>query len=162
MSSDADVLESTVSHALSGKGAHIEAVSALEGLDWKLAGSRPHGAPYSIFELLSHIIYWQDWVVKWLDGKEPPIPKHASGSWPVREGPRSAEEWEKVTGRFKKGLDELNRRSREQDLLSKQRKKTPLKMLHTIASHNSYHLGQVALLRRISGGWPPPSGGLTW
>jgi hypothetical protein len=31
-----------------------------------------------------------------------------------------------------------------------------------IRSHNSYHLGQVVLLRRMRGVWPPPGGGLTW
>jgi len=35
-------------------------------------------------------------------------------------------------------------------------------MLHTIATHNSYHAGQVALLRQLLRKWPPPSGGVTW
>ena len=35
-------------------------------------------------------------------------------------------------------------------------------MLHTIASHNSYHLGQIVLVRQLLGAWPPPGGGLTW
>jgi uncharacterized damage-inducible protein DinB len=28
--------------------------------------------------------------------------------------------------------------------------------------HNSYHLGQVAVLRQALGAWPPPSGRDTW
>jgi hypothetical protein len=35
-------------------------------------------------------------------------------------------------------------------------------MLQAIASHNSYHAGQVVALRQILAAWPPPSGGLTW
>ena len=34
--------------------------------------------------------------------------------------------------------------------------------LEVLALHNSYHLGQIVLLRRILGAWPPPSGGDTW
>jgi len=32
-------------------------------------------------------------------------------------------------------------------------------MLQTVASHNSYHTGQVVLLRRILGAWPPETSG---
>src|SRR5262249_12094487 len=48
------------------------------------------------------------------------------------------------------------------DLLAKRGRKTPLEVLQTIASHNSYHLGQVVVLRQRLCAWPPPSGGLTW
>jgi uncharacterized damage-inducible protein DinB len=47
-------------------------------------------------------------------------------------------------------------------LLEKRAKSSPLQMLHAIAAHNSYHLGQVVVLRQMLGAWPPPSGGLTW
>jgi hypothetical protein len=35
-------------------------------------------------------------------------------------------------------------------------------MLQTIGSHNSYHAGQVVIVRQALDAWPPPSGGLTW
>jgi len=35
-------------------------------------------------------------------------------------------------------------------------------MLQAIASHTSYHAGQVVLVRQMLGTWPPPSGGVTW
>jgi uncharacterized damage-inducible protein DinB len=41
-------------------------------------------------------------------------------------------------------------------------KTSRLRMFHTIASHTSYHIGQVVMLRQLLGKWPPPSGGLTW
>ena len=162
MSSNSKVLENAVAYALSIEGAHVETRSTFERLDWRVAGTRPEGVPHSIYQLLNHMIYWQEWVVKWLDGEKPAIPKHASGSRPGSAGPASPEEWERAAGVFGNGLDELDRRSRDADLFSKLGKKSRLEMLHTIASHNSYHLGQVVLLRQILGAWPPPSGGLTW
>jgi len=166
MNSDRRALEKIVSHALSGKGAHVEAHSAFEGLDWKLAGICPGGVQHSIFQLLNHMLYWQEWVMKWLDGEEPPIPEHASGSWPGSVSPSNEEEWERVVGRLGTVLDELSARSREGDLfsmrLSAGTEESRLGMLHTIGSHNSYHLGQVVLLRQMLGAWPPPSGWLTW
>jgi hypothetical protein len=39
---------------------------------------------------------------------------------------------------------------------------TSFNWLQTMASHISYHLGEVVLMRRMLGLWPPPSGGYTW
>jgi uncharacterized damage-inducible protein DinB len=162
MGIDPKVLEKAVRSVLSGKGSHVEAKRALEVLDWKIAGARPEGAPHSIFQLLNHIVFWQEWVVSWLDGGKPPIPKHASGSWPGGAGPGDSKEWEQAVKRFGKGLNDLTRRTRDADLFSKGGRKSRLEMLHTIASHNSYHIGQIVQVRQMLGAWPPPSGGVTW
>lgn len=156
------VLEKMIGNALSGKGAHVEAKDALDGLDWRVAGARPESVPHSIFQVLNHVVYWQEWVVKWLDGQKPPIPGHAAGSWPGSAGPTDRQDWERSRKRFNTGLQDLHRRSRESDLFSKGGRKSRLEMLQTIASHNSYHLGQIVLIRQVLGAWPPPAGGLTW
>ena len=31
-----------------------------------------------------------------------------------------------------------------------------------MVAHNSYHTGQIALIRRSLGAWPPPTGGEAW
>jgi len=159
---DPQVLVKIIRNALSGKGAHVGVASAFAGLDWKLAAARPERAAHSVFQLLRHMIYWQDWVVKWLDGQNPAVARHASAGWPTETGPANAKDWERTVRRFRAGLKELNRRIGGPDLLAKPGRKTRLEMLHAIASHNSYHAGQVVILRRMLGAWPPPSGGLTW
>ena len=162
MTSDHKIIEQAIAHALSGTGAHVATQNVFAGLDWKLAGTRPEGAPHTVFQLLGHITYWQDWVVKWLEGGDPPIPNHASGGWPGSPAPASAKEWQRAVRDFRSGLGKLEHQSRGPDLLAKRGKHTRLGMLHAIASHNSYHLGQVVVLRQILGAWPPPSGGVTW
>jgi uncharacterized damage-inducible protein DinB len=162
MSRDPKLFDKVLRHALSGTSAHVETNTVFDALDWKLAGVRPESAPHSVYQLLNHMVYWQGWVLKWLDGKRPPIPKHASGSWPDDVGPGSPEDWKRAVTRFQNGLEELTRRSRGTDLFSKGATKTRFEMLQTIASHNSYHAGQVVQLRQMLGVWPPPSGGLTW
>lgn len=152
----------TLARALSGEGAHVKTATVFMGIDWKTAGIRPEGVPHSLFQLLGHMLYWQDWVLKWLDGENPPVTRHASSSWPSGTEAASAMEWRRAVQDFRRGLAELDRRSREADLFVKHGKKSPLEMLQAIASHNSYHAGQAALLRRMLGKWPPPSGGLTW
>jgi uncharacterized damage-inducible protein DinB len=162
MNNDQKIIQEVIGNALSGKGAHVATKTLFEGLDWKLAGVRPEGAPHSIFELLIHMTYWQDWVVKWLDGGNPSVPKHAAASWPKNPAPASRKDWARAVKSFRSGLAGLERRSRKKDLLAKRGKHTRMGMLHAIASHNSYHLGQAALLRQMLGAWPPPSGGITW
>ncbi len=161
MNADDRVLRKMISNALSGEGAHAATKNVFDGLDWKLAGTQTEGVP-SIFQLLNHVLYWNDWVVKWLAGKTPPIPKHAPGGWPGKPAPQDAKEWKHALERFRQGLKEMTRAAKQEDLVAKHRTKTRLEMLQAIASHNSYHIGQVALLRKQMGAWPPPSGGLTW
>lgn len=162
MATDRDVLEETMERALSGKGAHVETQDVFEGVDWQSAGRVPAGAPHSLFQLLKHMAYWQDWAVGWLDGKKPPLPNHAAGSWPGGPSPQTRGEWEQAVRRFRRGLTGLQQRVRKAELLARRGHTTRLGMLRTMASHNSYHAGQVVMLRQMLGMWPPPSGGLTW
>jgi len=162
MSTDRKTLEKIIGNALSGKGSHVEAKNLLAGLTWRAAGTRGKGAPHTIFQVVNHMIYWQDWVVKWLEGEDPQVPKHASGGWPGAPAPASAKEWRQVARRFRSGVAGLARRSRKTDPLAKRGKSSPLEMLQAIASHNSYHAGQIVVLRQMLGTWPPPSGGVTW
>jgi hypothetical protein len=39
---------------------------------------------------------------------------------------------------------------------------TKYEMIQAMASHISYHMAEIVLLRRIFGAWPPRSGGMTW
>jgi uncharacterized damage-inducible protein DinB len=148
--------------ALSGKDSHAATREVFSGLDWRVAGSKPRHAPHSVYQLLKHMSYWQDWVVAWLDGKDPGAPEHASGSWPPEAGPSGPRDWEKAVEHFRRGLGKLERGSRATGRSSRRGGMSRLEMLHLIAAHNSYHAGQVAFLRQLLGTWPPPSGGVTW
>jgi len=162
MTDDGKVLDRLVTGALSGKNSHAGTADILAGLRWKDAGAKPGGSPHSIFQLANHMVYWQEWVVKWLDGRDPKPPKHAAGGWPGGEAPASRQEWAQTVRRFRDVRAALKRRSKQGDLLSKRGEATRLEMFQIIASHDSYHAGQVVLLRQMLGAWPPPSGGITW
>ena len=159
---DQTQLQEIVQRTLSGKGAHVATGTIFGGSDWQTAGALPAGAAHSIFQLANHMSFWQDWAVEWLDGGNPKIPKHASGSWPGAAAPAGAKEWKDAVRRFRTGLERLTRQSRKGDLLARRGDHTRLSMLHAIASHNSHHAGQVVTLRQMLGKWPPPSGGITW
>ncbi len=162
MSKERESLARVVGQALSGRGAHVDSLGALEALDWELSGARPAGAPHSIFQLVNHMVYWQDFSLQWLDGKKPPTPEHGADSWLGSETPKASEEWERSVERFRVGLEDLQRRAAATELFADRGQKTALEILQLIATHNSYHVAQVALLRQMLGAWPPPAGGATW
>ena len=37
-----------------------------------------------------------------------------------------------------------------------------LELLWGLSAHNSYHAGQIVVIRQALGAWPPPTGGDTW
>ena len=162
MNTDHNVLRQIMRRSLSGKDSHVGTAAILAGLDWKLVGVRPSGAPHSVFQIVNHIIYWEEWVNNWLDGGSPKVPRHADGGWPGKIGPANRKEWQQTVRRFGSVLNELERRSRKGDLLVKRGKWTRVEIVHATGSHTSYHIGQVAFLRQLLGSWPPPTGGLTW
>ena len=63
-SNDDKVLTNVVGRASSGEGAHAASQNVFDGLDWKVAAVRPPGVPHSIFQLLAHTSYWQNWALQ--------------------------------------------------------------------------------------------------
>jgi uncharacterized damage-inducible protein DinB len=151
-----------VGYALSGGDAHVASPTVFDGLKWRFAGARVEGSPYTLYDLLNHMIFWQDGVLEWLKGRAPQMPEHAADGWPGPSTPRSRAEWAATVRRYQVGLTRLERAARRASSARKGRGKSPLEMLAAVGAHNSYHAGQAALLRRLLRQWPPPSGGFSW
>jgi uncharacterized damage-inducible protein DinB len=152
-------------HALHGEGAHVEPSAALDGLDWRLAGVRPPGAPHSVFQLLKHMIYWQDLFLGRLTGASAPSPAHAAEGWPGPDSPTTEMEWQSTVDRFNQGLAAVQACVSVETLeeaLPNWNHRTQAEAIAIAAAHNSYHIGQIVIIRRILGAWPPPTGGDTW
>ena len=147
---------------LRGRPAHVKTDTVFDGLDWRLAGEKPASLPHSVWEQLDHMIFWQEYMLTQLRGETPNVAEHAADSWPAEPAPADEDVWKEAVARFKKGLETAAREA-EKDLGEKLAEdQSRMDLLMTIIMHNSYHAGQVALLRRALGAWPPPEGGDTW
>lgn len=155
-------LSKALSKALEGTGAHVKTLNAVAGLSADLAGKKPDGTTHSIFQLLNHLVYWQDKCLEWLKGKDIAWPEHAPEGWPGGERPESQEEWDALVARFTGGVEAGMAQAEREDMFVVRERSSPVQMLRSVASHNSYHLGQIVLLRRMLGAWPPPGGGDAW
>jgi uncharacterized damage-inducible protein DinB len=152
-------------NALHGESAHVEVSAALDGMDWRLAGVRPAGAPHTVHGLLKHMIYWQDLLLKRLTGAVAPSPAHAAEGWPGPDAPATEIEWQATVDRFSAGLAAVQACVSVETLeqvLPNWNHRTRAEAIAVAAGHNSYHLGQIVMLRRMLGAWPPPTGGDTW
>jgi uncharacterized damage-inducible protein DinB len=155
---------------LRGRGAHVDPLAAVEGLDPELAGRRLAGAEHTIWQLVWHMNYWLDYEVRSLEGPEVAYPEHAAASWPPEPSPASAADWLAAMERFRALLERMDdwARAIAEDAAVGRRPVHPgkeedaLDVLWQMVAHTSYHTGQVALLRRAFGAWPPAGGGDTW
>jgi uncharacterized damage-inducible protein DinB len=161
-----------------GKGAHVDPIACVEDISAGLAARTVADYPHSIWQILEHMNYWMDYDLGNVAGESRPYPEKAIESWLGHPNPdidsRSADErWRVATRRFVDLLARVARlaESDAAELLRKvqclgpaqsRRESTVHAVLWQIAAHNSYHAGQIALLRRQFGAWPPARGGDTW
>jgi uncharacterized damage-inducible protein DinB len=162
-------MANTLQLLLRGKGAHADTVGCVSGMNPEIAGQRIPGIEHTIWQLLVHMNYWMDYELHSIAGPEVPYPEHAAVSWPNADGPASAFALTDEAGRFAdqiKQLSDLASRLNDDQLRSRvvhpAKLETVEDVLWQMVAHNSYHIGQVATLRRAFGAWPPAEGGDTW
>jgi len=158
---------------LHGKGAHADPLACTEDLPVELASRHIEGFPHSVRELVVHMNYWMDYELRRIRGEKPAIPKHNSESFPPAGSRCDAKDWQHLTETFarlladftvlaKSSPAELQRQIESVDERDKRFESTLEASLWQVVAHNSYHIGQIAMIRRVLGAWPPRGGGDTW
>jgi len=157
---------------LRGNGAHADPLACVEDISCDLAARQVAGFPHSIAQLLFHMNYWMDYDLRRIRGEKPPYPAHNSESFPATAALANAE-WKRWQARFAALLNdtaalagsdraELDRQVETTHPSHLQRDHTLEAVLWQLVAHNSYHIGQIAIIRRFLGAWPPRGGGDTW
>lgn len=144
--------------------AHVSPDAVFEAIDWTMVSEKPSGVSHSIWEILNHLIYWQNYCLRLIDGDNPSSPKHAIESWVCSEGPLHEQHWRDTVSDFLTGLTVAGKAVNVDltgNLLARP-EESRVEVFESLIGHNSYHLGQIVMLRQLLGSWPPPSGGNTW
>jgi uncharacterized damage-inducible protein DinB len=158
---------------LRGKGAHVDPIACVEDLSAEQAARQVAGFPHSIGQLVFHMNYWMDYELRRVRGAAPAYPEHNSESFPAASSSADAKEWDELRTRLANLLSEFAAlaESSPQDLRreiesvhegDKKVERTLEAVLWQMVAHNSYHVGQIAMMRRALGAWPPRAGGDTW
>jgi uncharacterized damage-inducible protein DinB len=148
-----------VASALDWEQAHAGLDSALANLPPELRGKRPDGLPHSIWELLEHIRFTQKDLLEFCVNENYHEPKWPEDYWPKSPAPKSDAEWTACIRAIHADGAELAKFTAETDvdLTSKIPHGTGQTYLRTVLvaiDHNSHHLGQIILNRRLLGSWP--------
>jgi uncharacterized damage-inducible protein DinB len=158
---------------LHGKGAHADPIACVEDLSAELAARRVEGFPHSIGQLVFHMNYWMDYELRRVRCEKPAYPEHNAESFPPSPSPVDTPDWNRLRARFAsllaefaalaKSSPEENQRQIETVHEGDKRVAGSLEaVLWQMVAHNSYHTGQIAMIRRALGAWPPRGGGDTW
>jgi len=139
--------------------AHLDWPEALADFPARLRGVRPEGAAHSGWELLEHARIAQWDILEFSRDPKHVSPDFPSGYWPKTPAPPSAAAWERSVRAFLRDRRALQKlvTSPKTDLTARiphGSGQTILREALLAADHNSYHLGQLVLLRRLLGEWP--------
>src|ERR1700678_173118 len=154
---------------LRGKGSHVDPIACVEDLSAELAARKVAGFPNSIAELVFHMNYWMDYELRRIRGERPEYPEHNSESFPSRA---EAQDWDRLRKRFANLLadfaalsnsspQEMQRQIESSHEGDRKLAGTLEAVLWQMVTHNSYHTGQIAMIRQTLGAWSPHGGGDT-
>ena len=147
-----------VLYLLNGGGAHVKFDEVVADFPARLRGVRPAGAPHTAWQLLEHMRIAQWDIVEFSRSPKHVSPEWPAGYWPLAEKPPGSAAWNSSIASFKKDLGAMEKlvKNSKTDLYAKiphGTGQTIFREALLISDHNSYHLGQLVLLRRLLGAW---------
>ena len=147
---------------LSWGDAHVTLERAVQGLPERERGLRPRGAPHSPWELLEHLRLTQRDILDFCRDPHYREPAWPEDYWPGDPAPPTPQAWEESIAAFQRDREALAAFVADPgvDLFAAipwGSGQTCLREVLLAADHTSHHLGQLVLVRRLLGSWPPPS-----
>jgi hypothetical protein len=145
---------------LEWEDAHANFASAVAGLPEELRGKQPPGLPYSPWQLVEHLRITQQDIFDFCVN-----PKYQEMSWPRDYWPPSSEPpsqhaWSDSIRAFERDRVALQQLARSpgvnlESTIPHGQGQTYLRELLLAADHAAYHIGELIVVRRLLGAWPP-------
>ncbi|HEV3197582.1 MAG TPA: DinB family protein [Bryobacteraceae bacterium] len=157
MAGDSALREQLV-QLLRGGHAHATFDDAIRDFPLDRIGVRPEGVPYSAWEILEHMRIAQKDILEFSRSAEYVSPQWPEGYWPKSPAPERESQWNESVLALRQDLAQFEALIQDpaQDLnrtFPWGDGQTLLREALLIVDHNSYHLGQLVLVRRILGVW---------
>lgn len=148
---------------LDGGQAHATLDAAVADLPFELQGIAPPGLPYSPWQLLEHMRIAQHDILHFsdnADGSYQPM-KWPKAYWPASAAPPSEDAWQQSVDAIQADRAAFEKLLATRSLTEKfswGEGQTLLREAYLIAAHESYHLGELIVTRRLLGAWTPAKG----
>jgi hypothetical protein len=155
---ESDALRQHLLDLLRGHNAHADFDTVMADFPSRLRGVKPPGAPHTGWQLLEHMRIAQSDILKFSQDAKHKSPAWPEGYWPKTEAPPNAASWNNSLRSFRADLKAIAKlvADKKTDLFARiphGTGQTILREALLIADHNSYHLAQIVLLRRLLGAW---------
>jgi DinB superfamily len=151
-------LREHVLELLDGGHAHPDFEAAIADVPPDLRGAKPPGLPHTPWRLLEHMRIAQWDILRFSIGPDHVSPSFPSGYWPDNDAPPEPRAWDRSVEAFRSDLQAMK------DLVADPstdlfrpiphgQGQTILREALLVADHNSYHIGQMIVVRRLLGAW---------
>ena len=152
-------LRKHVLDALGAGHAHVTFEAAVKNLPAALRGKRSKGAEHSPWEILEHMRIAQWDILEFSRDSKHVSPPWPGGYWPKTQVPPNAKAWSQSVRAFQADLEAMRKLVADESTglfaaIPHGDGQTVLREALLVAAHNSYHLGQMVLVRRLLGAWP--------
>jgi len=147
-------LRENIVNLLYSGDAHQDFDSEVDNMPAEIRGKRPAGGDHSAWELLEHVRIAQSDILRYSRGDADYVAvDFPHGYWPATPEPPSGSAWDESVARFRADRDAFAAivKDESRDLSAKIPKgnATWLAQILLAADHNTYHLGQLVLIRKI-------------
>ena len=149
-----------LARSLGWSEAHASFDDAVRDLPVHLRGARPAGLAHSPWELLEHIRIAQRDILDFSLTAQYDELAWPSGYWPPSPEPPDLEAWERSVAAIREDREKLQELARDARIdlnavTPHGTDQTYLRELLLALDHTAYHLGQLVIVRRLLGAWPP-------
>lgn len=142
-----------------GEWTHIDPKKALAGLTIDNAKKKPNKSTHSCWELLHHIVIWQETIIKNIKGETIDWNEiEGKDNWPTHETMLEDFNFGNLLNRFHTGMEEAQSLLKSVDFINKSvgfPELSTIKLYLTLLQHTSYYIGQIITVRQILDDWPP-------
>ncbi len=124
----------------------------------KLLDKKPRNLPYSLWQIAEHIRIAQWDILEFSKNANHESPKWPEGYWPEKSKPSSEKEWQKCLQQIKNDRNDFISllEDSSENLFTPfdyGNGQTLFREALVLADHNSYHTGEIILLRRLLNNW---------
>jgi len=143
---------------LDGGQAHVDFSHAVQGLTYKQTGIKLERVPHTIWELIEHIRIAQKDIVVFCKNPDYEALDFPDDYWPKDSSPNNKKDFDQSVHSIQEDLQEMrNLITDPENNLTKPLAhgdgQTLFREAILILEHNSYHIGQIVLIRRLMGSW---------
>jgi hypothetical protein len=156
-SKEATALRGMLVDALRGQHAHIDFDSAVKDFPVEARSAKPAGSAHSAWQLLEHMRIAQWDILEFSRNPKHESPEWPEGYWPQTEAPPNDKAWDDSVKAFKRDAQEFKKLVRDPhsnlfEVFEHGDGQTLLREALLLVCHNSYHLGQLVLLKKSLSG----------